>query len=317
MARYEVYGIGVESEVPLDADRLRRDRAVEVSVRLRGAGEVPERVPPGRLIARLGPDDRSGYAIVEDEQGYLYRFLGLADYRLSPGLDEVTVMVDRRWDGEWAAILLSGNVLGALVWLQGITILHASAVELDGRAIALVGGSGSGKTTLAALLCAHGARLVTDDALRFATTGSRVRCWTGPGPLRLRSVPAVLLDAGLRPTGVSADERTVIDTPRTRRRKLDLAAFVVPKLTREAETIEVTQLGTHRGLLELIRFPRILGWEAAEPSRQFLVDLAAAVERVPVVELVVPWRLAIDADLAGELANAVSALADGTGSIAR
>jgi hypothetical protein len=36
-----------------------------------------------------------------------------------------------------------------------------------------------------------------------------------------------------------------------------------------------------------------------------------------VVELVVPWRLAIDADLAGELANAVSALADGTGSIAR
>jgi hypothetical protein len=116
---------------------------------------------------------------------------------------------------------------------------------------------------------------------------------------------------------VSADERTVIDTPRTRRRKLDLAAFVVPKLTREAEMIEVTQLGTHRGLLELIRFPRILGWEAAEPSRQFLVDLAAAVERVPVVELVVPWRLAIDADLAGELANAVSALADGTGSIAR
>jgi hypothetical protein len=317
MERYEVYGIGIESEVPLDADRLRRDRAVDVSVRLLGAGDVPERVPRGRLIARLGPEERSGYAIVQDEQGFLYRFLGMADYRLSPALDEVAVTVDRRWDLEWAAILLSGNVLSALVWLKGITILHASAVEIDGRAIALVGGSGSGKTTLAALLCSHGARLVTDDALRFATAGRRVRCWTGPGPLRLRSVPDVLTDAGLRPLGVSADERTVIGTPRTRRRKLDLAAFVVPKLTREAEAIEVTRLGTHRGLVELIRFPRILGWEAAEPSRQFLVDLAAAVERVPVVELVVPWRLAIDADLSNELANTVSALADGAEPIAR
>jgi hypothetical protein len=317
MARYEVYGIGVESDVTLDADSLRADRSVEITVRSRRPGDVPDRVPPGRLVARLGTEGSPGYAIVEDEQGYLYRFLGMADYRLTPGLDEVIVTVDRRWPADWAAILLAGNVLSALTWLKGITILHASAVEAGGRAIALVGASGSGKTTLAALLCANGARLVTDDALRFATEGRRVRCWTGPGPLRLRSVPDFLDRAGLRPLGMSADERTVIDAPRTRRRNLDVAAFVLPRLTRDASAVELNALGSRDGLVELIKFPRILGWEAAEPSRQFLVDLASAVERVPVVELIVPWRLAIDAGLGREVAEAVTALAGEHGPVAR
>jgi len=42
-------------------------------------------------------------------------------------------------------------------------LLHASAVEKDGRALVMTGESGAGKSTLAALLMAHGWRLMGDE----------------------------------------------------------------------------------------------------------------------------------------------------------
>jgi hypothetical protein len=53
---------------------------------------------------------------------------------------------------------------GLLRHLQGRVSLHASAVSLNGRAIACIGASGMGKSTLAADLCQHhGAALLADD----------------------------------------------------------------------------------------------------------------------------------------------------------
>lgn len=54
------------------------------------------------------------------------------------------------------------NMQVALGWRQHL-LLHASAVERDGRAIIMVGESGSGKSTLAALLGEQGWRLMGDE----------------------------------------------------------------------------------------------------------------------------------------------------------
>ena len=49
-------------------------------------------------------------------------------------------------------------------FIRGKVSLHASAVELDGAAMVLVGESGAGKSTVAFWLCAsHGAALLADD----------------------------------------------------------------------------------------------------------------------------------------------------------
>ncbi|MGY6512292.1 hypothetical protein ACXIUH_25465, partial [Vibrio parahaemolyticus] len=51
-------------------------------------------------------------------------------------------------------------------------LLHASAVERDGRALLMTGESGAGKSTLAALLMTHGWRLMGDEfALLDPATG--------------------------------------------------------------------------------------------------------------------------------------------------
>lgn len=46
---------------------------------------------------------------------------------------------------------------------RGFLLLHASAVEKDGRAVLMTGVSGAGKSTLAALLMARGWRLMGDE----------------------------------------------------------------------------------------------------------------------------------------------------------
>ena len=63
------------------------------------------------------------------------------------------------------------NLQMALGWRRHL-LLHASAVEKNGRALVMTGESGAGKSTLAALLAARGWRLMGDEfALLHPATG--------------------------------------------------------------------------------------------------------------------------------------------------
>jgi hypothetical protein len=64
----------------------------------------------------------------------------------------------------WQRLLIAQALPFAAV-LQGLEVLHASAVVLDGGAIAFAGLSGSGKTSLALDLCRHGAEFLADDVV--------------------------------------------------------------------------------------------------------------------------------------------------------
>jgi hypothetical protein len=81
---------------------------------------------------------------------------------------------------------LLGHVLPWAAVLRGREALHASAVELDGHAIALAGPSGAGKTSVAVALAASGAGWVTDDVLALDSAAMRVRAHPGPALARLR-----------------------------------------------------------------------------------------------------------------------------------
>lgn len=60
--------------------------------------------------------------------------------------------------------------------------IHASAVEIDGRGLLILGPSGSGKSSLTLALMGQGARLVADDRVILEAQG---RCLVAicPGPL--------------------------------------------------------------------------------------------------------------------------------------
>jgi len=62
-------------------------------------------------------------------------------------------------------LYLFGSVMGMICHQRGLIGLHASAVAINGRAVAFTGQPGAGKSTLAAHCLAAGAQLVADDLL--------------------------------------------------------------------------------------------------------------------------------------------------------
>ena len=81
--------------------------------------------------------------------------------------------------------LFFAQVLPTAGALQGLELLHASAVAIDNDAIAVVSASGGGKSSLAAHLVAAGARFVTDDVLAIEPASDRVLAYPGPSLLAL------------------------------------------------------------------------------------------------------------------------------------
>lgn len=63
-------------------------------------------------------------------------------------------------------------------------LLHAAAVERDGRAIVMTGESGAGKSTLAALLQARGWRLMADEFVLLEPTSGLVHPFPRPVSLK-------------------------------------------------------------------------------------------------------------------------------------
>jgi hypothetical protein len=87
---------------------------------------------------------------------------------------------------EVSAYLL-GPIVGVAMRLRGITCLHASAVNVDGRAVAFLGREGAGKSTTAAALAVKGFPVLSDDTIALTERGSE---WTAaPGYPRVRLWP--------------------------------------------------------------------------------------------------------------------------------
>jgi len=82
-------------------------------------------------------------------------------------------------------LYLWGTVFGAVAWLNGFFPLHASAVEIGGRAVAFTAPSGGGKSTLAAALSEVGLPHVSDDTLPLAMIGRQIVAVPDRKPLKL------------------------------------------------------------------------------------------------------------------------------------
>lgn len=87
---------------------------------------------------------------------------GVGRYRLENGRRVVLAPAEGA-DLAATRVFLFGSVLGMLCHQRGLLPLHAAAVTIEGRVVALAGTSGAGKSTLCARLVQRGHRLITDD----------------------------------------------------------------------------------------------------------------------------------------------------------
>src|SRR3546814_5562045 len=95
------------------------------------------------------------------------------------------------------------NLQVALGWRRHL-LLHASAVEKDGRAVILSGVSGSGKSTLAALLGETGWRLMGDEFTMIAPDSSDALAF--PRAVSLKNEAIAEMAARVDPARLRSEE---------------------------------------------------------------------------------------------------------------
>ena len=304
---YRIHGLVVESEIPfnalaVDGERGGRganpeptspDGAIPDYRVIEGdARDCPHSPPPGRILGELR-EQGFGYWAAETRREppcWTLRYTGICDVTLDCAAHTITVHRAPEADPGLIPVFLEGSVLAHAATAEGLLILHASAVEVEGRGLAIVGLPGAGKSSLAALLCAAGARLVADDALRVDATATGPVCFPGTLGLRLRPT-AARLGAELEGAAVeeTADGRTAVIPVRPADAPLELAAVLVPELSRQAATLDVRRLGAMDGFQELLRYPRLIMWQVREPIAQLFDLTAGLAAELPVYRATLPW----------------------------
>lgn len=284
---YRLHGLLVRSDVPIDAAEAPAG-APDLHIRWGARRPIPDAEPAGDLVAVMEQPARS-WLTMRGDGGYTVRLSDLCDFEIDAELRTVTARLRPGVDEGLAAILI-GSVLSSVLALRGHTVLHASAVEADAGVIAFVGSSGTGKSTVAALCCAAGARLVSDDVLRVERGGDSGWCFRGSRELRLRAQATGLAEAlggvGRRST---IDNRLALAPALAGPGRLPLAAIVAPVPDRRGGELELQRLRGGQALVELLRHPRSVGWVGTDVVQRDFETLASLAEVVPVLRARLPW----------------------------
>lgn len=292
--RYLLYGLRVDSDLPLHQNRdVDDDLPPDVALTIGARRAVPAHEPEGLLLADITDDDGTRFfTFVRCVDGsYVLRYYRIGDFVVSADLAHVMLHLDPDVDPGLAAVLAAGSLPAFLILAGGFPLLHASAVEIDGHALAFVGASGMGKSTMATIMCASGGKLITDDVLRLDLDAGSVRCILGGTETRLRKSAVGLMtafgdDASARRT---SDERDALGLPPSRTERLPLAAIVIPQPVTDTSEVTLQRLSRMEALLMLSRFPRIVGWQESSVLQQQFEFLADIVDRVPVYLGYLPW----------------------------
>lgn len=288
-AVYRLQGLSLRSPVPLTG-YVPPDGLHDVDVRWTPWKPVPADPAPGRLVAAAFASGRCLYAATEEGGRWTLRVGGICDFVIDGSLDAVECRLDPGADPAFVAVLLAGLVVAFLLNLAGECVLHASAVEIDGVALAFAGPSGAGKSTLAALLCGDGARLITDDVLRLGIDEGVV-CVGGGPQLRLRPGAAWTLDEfAVRPSSEpTVDGRLAVSPPASTAGDVPLSVVVLPRLSREAAAIELRPVPGAASVMRLAAACRVTGWCDPAMLRTTFLALTQVATRVEVIEAVIPW----------------------------
>jgi hypothetical protein len=179
-----LFGFEIKSDLPLR--RLNPAAGTRGTLAVASASEPlapPNHEPMSRLVDDAG---RCWYASFELEDGRcLIELPPSGSCLIDPGAGRV--VVDRQDDDdELLEHRISSSALCVLLALRGDLVLHASAVEVDGRATLFCGPTQRGKSTLARALGEAGYRLVGEDGIAIELDGGAPTAFPGARGVRSR-----------------------------------------------------------------------------------------------------------------------------------
>jgi hypothetical protein len=184
--RYGVYGMVISSDTPLDLPTDTHGGVARV--------ECVSAPAAAFLAATDGSGDAADrdswyqYIVLRDGSTYV-RWRTVGEFLVAADGRRITCRRFDRASVESFQVYLLGQALSFALVRQGFEPLHATAVVVDGRAVAFLGSNAFGKSSLAACFLEGGSRLLTDDLLILRESRNCILAY--PGPPRLKLFPKI------------------------------------------------------------------------------------------------------------------------------
>jgi hypothetical protein len=195
---YRAFGLNIESALELP-ELLPCEQGTEVVER---SPDVTIRLDPIDSCAKPGKGNKR--YIVPAPDGICLGWPDVGDFLVRGGR-EIVVDPAPGASEPLLRLFLLGTTMAMLLHQRGdVAVLHASAVSIDGQALAFVGAKGYGKSTMAASLLARGHELLSDDVLAVDVRA--------PTPIALAGFPHLKL----WPDSLNCLGHDVVDLPRLR-----------------------------------------------------------------------------------------------------
>jgi hypothetical protein len=221
MPEYSIYGLTVSSDRALFALRpAPPERSPDIAVHFDAKPTWLPDALDGATVRYRTPDGQhplDNLIVYALPDGFVFRYSDGTEFCVTP--DGATVWC--RWP-EPATLAdtetyLLGPVLGFCLRLRGVLCLHASAVVIDGSAVALAGRSLAGKSTTAAAFAAAGFAVIADDLVAVREVAGVPMAFPAYPYLKLWEDSETMLFAGVT--------RLPRLTPTWDKRALELDAF--------------------------------------------------------------------------------------------
>jgi hypothetical protein len=247
--------------------------------------ELPSGLPGHGLEVRLAPVARATEPrTIEWREAPArearFSFPGVGSFLVRAG-SEIIITPDAGADHDIFHLYVEGLMLASALHQRDFLVLHASVIDLNGRAIALMGPIGAGKSTFASTFLARGHRIVADDNAALASGDDTPRVL--PAFPSLKVYPDVARSLGhsdlvLRPMHRSQAKHAQPVNGAFSLSPLPLEAIYV--LDREADTA-VSELSTLDSLTELIRHSVPTRWGVSGNARHLML-CASLVRKVTI-----------------------------------
>ena len=214
--------------------------------------------------------------------GYLLRFPGMADFAINV---DATAL---------SCVPAPGTTAATVEHLsqQGRLVLHGSAVNSGGGALAFLGDSGQGKSTLAGHFASHGMPFLTDDGLFIDQLDDRARVVPGHRSIRLWADS----ERSLLPSGSKkADEVQFTNKGRFHadgvfRHCADATDLQCIYLLRNSavDSVQISPMPTAAAFMALVNHSFLLDTESSEVLGRHFSQLQALIRTTKVFSLDYP-----------------------------
>ena len=291
---WQVYGLTFSSrhpfQTPLAASPLRPELAFDFCAE--HLWTEAEWDNAEHVVSGAGPADWRVVIRKSKGQGYYLSIGGRVSFVITGS--EILCHVESANLVGLAEIQFLDTALPLNLELSGVPVLHASAVEVDGRGLVFTAYAGGGKTSLAAGMTKNGAGFMADDTFAIRRAGSEFLVSPGYPQLRL------WLDAAERLFGPYGHEPIDPTWPKRRvpvggrgefrTEPCPLGAIYFVDCRDEYDDVRISRLGGHAELLKVLYNCPAMAALDLRAQAQRMIFFADVIGHVPVSVLSYPRR---------------------------